>query len=292
MTGAAGIRGTLPAERSGQLPSADLLEKRARFTAAPHDGTVALTDLVLGGVACRTLIGGDDVTVLYLHGGGYRMGSAGAYTPYGAQLARSGRATVVLVDYRLAPEAPFPAAIRDAVTVYEALRAERPDRPIVVAGDSAGGGLAASVVVAAGAAGARRPDGLALLSPWLDLRCDSPSYRTSTDPLFDHDTALTARESYLQGHDPDDPLVSPLRADLGGFPPTLIQVGTTESLLGDALGFSSGLAVAGVSCQLEIVAGRGHTWPLTEPMHPESVAATESVGRFVRRHADHAAGTR
>jgi acetyl esterase/lipase len=250
-------------------------------TSSLDDATVPLTDSVLGGVECRVLRGGEDVTILYLHGGGYRMGSTEAYAPHGARLARCALATVVLVEYRLAPEAPFPAAVRDAISVYHALRATHPTRPLAVAGDSAGAGLAASVVLAARLTGVPRPDRLAVLSPWLDLTCTSPHYQSATDPLFGHDTALKARDSYLQGHDPKDPLVSALYADLTGFPPTLIQVGTTESLLGDACGFADGLAAAGVSCQLEIVAGRGHTWPLVDPDHPDSTATIESFRRFV-----------
>lgn len=278
----------LPPERAGVAATADLLAKRKQFAGGEHDESIARTEVDFGSVSCRVLDGGDDVAVLYLHGGGYRMGSAAAYTNYGAELARSAGATVVLVDYRLAPESPFPAALRDAMSVYLEFRARRPDLPVLLAGDSAGGGLAAAVAIAAARIGIAGPDGMALLSPWLDLRCDAPSYTSATDPFFDRATALSAREAYLQGHDNDDPLVSPLRADPGVFPPTLIQVGTAETLLDDSLAFAGRLATAGVSCQLEAVAGRGHTWPLIEPGHPDSVTAVEALGRFVRRIADSA----
>ncbi|NKW46070.1 alpha/beta hydrolase fold domain-containing protein [Rhodococcus hoagii] len=284
---AAAVLDRLPPERKGVPATADLLEKRMQFAASEPDGSVALTRTALGSVPCRIVDGGDHVAVLYLHGGGYRMGSAAAYTSYGSQLAQAAGAEVVLADYRLAPEAPFPAALRDALAVYHALRTHRPDRPIVVAGDSAGGGLAAAVALAAMRAGITGPDGLALLSPWLDLRCDSTSYASATDPLFDHHTALTAREAYLQGHDDADPLVSPLRVPYPEvFPPSLVQVGTAESLLGDSLAFVDLLATAGVSCQLQTFSGRGHTWPLIEPTHPDSKVAITTLGAFVRQAAD------
>lgn len=272
----------LPPERSGHPADAALQEKRARFTAPAYEGGVPLARRELGGVPCSVLSGGDRATVLYLHGGGYRMGSAATYTAYGARLAAAACAQVVLVDYRLAPESPFPAALHDAVSVYEAVRAEWPDQHVTAAGDSAGGGLAASISVAAAALGARGPDSLALLSPWLDLRSDSKYYLSATDTLFDRSTAQSAREAYLQGHDADDPFVSPLGVDGAVFPTTLIQVGTSESLLGDALAFAEKLSSAGVSCRLEAVAGRGHTWPLTDPEHVDSHAAVTSFGRFVR----------
>ncbi|MBF6347945.1 MULTISPECIES: alpha/beta hydrolase fold domain-containing protein [Nocardia] len=275
----------LPPERYGMPATADLRARRAQFTAGESDESATATEVCLGSVPCRVLGGGAGATVLYLHGGGYRMGSAAAYSRYGARIARTTGAEVVLADYRLAPESPFPAAVRDAVSVYLELRNRRPGRPIVVAGDSAGGGLAAAVAVAAARIGVAGPEGMALLSPWLDLRCDAPSYTSATDALFDRTTAVGAREAYLQGHDGDDPLVSPLRADPGVFPPALIQVGTTETLLDDSVAFTGRLAAAGVSCRLEIMAGRGHTWPLIEPDHPDSGTAVETFGEFVRRLA-------
>ncbi|WP_280464054.1 alpha/beta hydrolase fold domain-containing protein [Nocardia carnea] len=276
----------LPPERAGYAAPADLLAKRRQFVSGACDESISRTEVALGSVPCHVLDGGDDVAVLYLHGGGYRMGSAAAYTGYGAELARAAGAKVVLVDYRLAPESPFPAALRDAMAVYLEFRAQRPGLPVLVAGDSAGGGLAAALAVAAAQIGIAGPEAMALLSPWLDLRCDCSSYTSATDTLFDRRTALIAREAYLQGHDGDDPLASPLRADPVVFPHTLIQVGTAETLLDDSLAFARQLATAGVSCRLEAVAGRGHTWPLIEPGHPDSGMAVHTFGRFVRRIAD------
>lgn len=277
------VHDALPAERTGTPASPQLLERRAMFAATEIDPALRVTagDADLADVPCRTIRAGDTATVLYLHGGGYRMGSPEAYNAYAAKIAAGADATVVLPRYRLAPENPFPAGLRDAVAVYEEL-ASSTDAPIVLAGDSAGAGMAAAVVVAAAAGDIRRPDGLMLLSPWLDLHCSSPFYETASDVFFPLATAESAREDYLQGAPASDPLASPLLADHAGFPPTLIQVGGNEALVGDALGLAESLANANVTCTLEVVAEQGHTWPLIQPDHSVSVASIESCARFVR----------
>lgn len=273
----------LPTERTGTPASPELLERRAMFAATEVDPALGITtgDAEFAGVQCRTVRAGDRATILYLHGGGYRMGSPEAYNAYAAKIAAGAEATVVLPRYRLAPENPFPAGLRDAVAVYEAL-ASAAEGPIVLAGDSAGAGLAASVVVAARAGGLHTPDGLMLLSPWLDLRCSSSFYETAPDVFFPLATAESAREDYLQGAPESDPLASPLLADHTEFPPTLIQVGGNEALVGDALAMAGSLATANITCVLEVVAGQGHTWPLIQPDHSVTLASIESCVRFVR----------
>lgn len=274
---------SLPAERAGAPASPELLERRAKFTATEIDPALGVTnsDLDYAGIPCRIIHAGDRATVLYLHGGGYRMGSPEAYNAYAAALAAGAAATVVVPRYRLAPENPFPAGLRDTLAVYEEL-ASATDGPIVVAGDSAGAGLAAAIVVAVDTSDVRTPDGLMLLSPWLDLHCSSPFYETATDVFFPLATAESARDDYLQGAAATNPLVSPLLADHTGFPRTLIQVGGNESLIGDALGLASALATANVTCTLEVIADQGHTWPLIYPDHGVSIASIESCVRFVR----------
>ncbi|WP_068166419.1 alpha/beta hydrolase fold domain-containing protein [Rhodococcus phenolicus] len=282
---------SLPAERVGTPASPELLERRAKFAATEIDTALGVTagDTDFAGVPCRTIRAGDQATVLYLHGGGYRMGSPEAYNAYAAALAAGAEATVVVPRYRLAPENPFPAGLRDALAVYEEVASTMPG-PIVVAGDSAGAGLAAAVVVAVGAESGRSPDGLMLLSPWLDLHCLSPFYESATDDFFPLTTAESARDDYLQGTPAGDPLVSPLLADHTGFPPTLIQVGGNEALVGDALDLTRSLAIANVTCTLEVFADQGHTWPLIYPDRGVSIAAIESCARFVRSiEADKAA---
>ncbi|WP_305093490.1 alpha/beta hydrolase fold domain-containing protein [Prescottella sp. R16] len=273
----------LPAERDGTPASPELLERRAKFAATEIDTALGVTadDTDFAGVPCRTIRAGDRATVLYLHGGGYRMGSPEAYNAYVATLAAGAEATIVVPRYRLAPENPFPAGLRDALAVYEEITSAM-SGPIVVAGDSAGAGLAAALVVAVGAGYGRAPDGLMLLSPWLDLRCSSPFYETATDVFFPLANAESARDDYLQGAPTGDPLVSPLLADHTDFPPTLIQVGGNEALVGDALGLTRELATANVTCTLEVIADQGHTWPLIYPDHGVSIASIESCARFVR----------
>ncbi|MGW0017112.1 alpha/beta hydrolase fold domain-containing protein [Rhodococcus sp. NPDC003382] len=281
------VHDALPAERTGAPASPELLERRALFAATEIDPVLEVTagDADFAGVPCRTIRADGRATILYLHGGGYRMGSPEAYNAYAAKIAAGAEATVVLPRYRLAPENPFPAGLRDAVAVYEEL-ASTTEGPIVLAGDSAGAGLAAAVIVAAKAGALRTPDGLMLLSPWLDLHCSSPFYETASDVFFPLATAESAREDYLQGAPASDPLASPLLADHAGFPPTLIQVGGNEALVGDALGLAESLAKANVTCTLEVVAEQGHTWPLIQPAHSVSVASIESCARFVRARAD------
>lgn len=273
----------LPAERSGVPASPELLERRAKFAATEIDPALGVTagDAEYAGVPCRIIRAGDRATIVYLHGGGYRMGSPEAYHAYAAALAAGAEATVVVPRYRLAPEHPFPAGLRDALAVYEEL-ASTTQGPIIVAGDSAGAGLAAAVVVAVDSSDVRPPDGLMLLSPWLDLHCSSPFYATAPDAFFPLATAESARDDYLQGAPASDPLVSPLLADHTGFPPTLIQVGGSEALVGDALGLTRALATVNVTCTLEVIAGHGHTWPLIYPDHSASIASIESCIRFVR----------
>ncbi|MCF8568766.1 alpha/beta hydrolase [Gordonia sp. HY002] len=272
----------LPAERAGVPADPDLIERRAKFAAAPVDPSlkVSVGDASYGSVPCRVLRAGDAGTVLYLHGGGFRMGSPEAYLRYCSVIADATGTTVVIPRYRLAPENPFPAGLHDAVDVYEDLVSSM-DGPMVIAGDSAGAGLSATVTATAIRAGLRTPDGLALLSPWLDLRCISPFYRSSPDVYFPYTAAVAAREAYLQGASADDPLVSPLLADLAGFPPTLLQVGAHEALVDDAVGLAHALAENDVSARLEVVAGRSHTWPLLFPDESDSVTTVACLTDFI-----------
>lgn len=221
-------------------------------------------------------------TMVYLHGGGYRLGSAEGSTPFATRLARATSTEVVVVDYRLAPEHPFPAGLHDAVAVYgELLDAGSADP--AVAGDSAGGGLAAALVVAAASAGAPLPGALLLMSPWLDLTCTSPTFasRAASDELFSLAAARQASEMYLQGHDPRDPLASPLHARLDRWPRTMVMTSTDEVLLQDSLAFAAMLALAGVPVTARFERGVPHAWPAVVPDLAQSIAALASMGEFV-----------
>jgi acetyl esterase/lipase len=191
-------------------------------------------------------------------------------------------ATVYVVEYRLAPENPFPAGLHDAAAVYGHLL-ETGETDIVAAGDSAGGGLAAALTVAAAQAGLTRPSALVLMSPWLDLTCQAATYssRAGTDQLFSLQSAEQASAMYLQGHDPTDPLASPVRAPLDGWPRCLIFASTDEVLLDDSLSFASGLALARVPVASYLEPGVPHAWPAVFPDLPASVAAVRTIGSFL-----------
>ncbi|MGN0102593.1 MAG: alpha/beta hydrolase [Dietzia sp.] len=274
---------SLPPLRPGRPSSPELDGRRAMFAPTEIDPGLGISSEAteIADIECLVLNPEGSVTILYLHGGGYRMGSPEAYNAYGATLAAGADARVVLPRYRLAPENPFPAGLHDAVAVYLEL-ARASDTPIVLAGDSAGAGLATAVSATVCGGEVRRPAGLMLMSPWLDLRCSSPFYGTASDVFFTRDTAASARDDYLQGAPQDDVLVSPLLADHAGFPPTLIQVGGDEALVGDALGLTTSLAGHNIGCTLEVLADQGHTWPLIQPESAAARASVESCVRFIR----------
>src|SRR3546814_140239 len=185
------------------------------------------------------VVGTEDAvaTVLYFHGGGYRLGEPTVWLGFVSGLAGSGELRFILPDYRLAPEHPFPAALHDAATVYRSVL--NCEGVTILAGDSAGGGLAAALTTLAHSNGVEGPDGLILLSPWIDLSATSPTYESNgrRDQMFSRASAAEAADLYLQGEAPEQPLVSHLIADLSAVPPVQISCGGHEVLIGDALAF-------------------------------------------------------
>jgi epsilon-lactone hydrolase len=278
----------MPDQRGSTIPTPDeLRDLRAAIpqpvpTSTP---TVDVTTRTLGGVPCVVCAPAEPVaSLVYLHGGGFRLGSASGSAAFGTRMADAANVRVVVVDYALAPEHPFPAGLLDAIAAYDATRAAWP-QPVLVGGDSAGGGLATSLVAAALATDLPRPGGVALFSPWLDLTVSAASYdsRAATDQLFSAPRARDAATLYLQGWDPRDPLASPLFADLHGFPPTLVFVGSEEVLLDDTLAFEHALVEAGTTVKAHVIEGMQHVWPTIYPELPESAAALHEVGAFVAR---------
>jgi monoterpene epsilon-lactone hydrolase len=249
--------------------------------AAP--GTTA-QDETIGGVGCVVCRpAAPTSTVLYLHGGGYRLGAARSWVSFATSVAAAADTQVVIVDYRLAPEHPFPAALHDAAAVFESLCADHVG-PLFVAGDSAGGGLAIALTVAAGQSGLPRPDGLIVLSPWADLTLRSETFatRAETDQLFPKDSAAEAAESYLQGAIRATrwpPRCWPTSPD---FPKTLIFAGGSETLLGDGLSLCTALVTAGASVEAHFPAGMQHVWPTLFPDLPESIDAMAAITRFIK----------
>ncbi len=268
-----------------------LEETRAGFEAmgamfpAP-DGTV--TEAVsAGGVPCEwsSAPGANPgVNVLYVHGGGYVIGSIATHRGLVARISAASGARALSVDYRLAPEHPFPAAVEDAVTAYRWLLANGGSAArTVIAGDSAGGGLTVATLLALRDSGDPLPAAGVCLSPWVDLEGTGGSMtsKASVDPIVQRDGLRGMAAQYLAGADPKTPLAAPLHADLTGLPPLLIQVGTSETLLDDAVRISEKAQAAGVDVTLEPWEEMIHVWQLF-PMLPEAHQAVERIGQFIK----------
>jgi acetyl esterase/lipase len=229
----------------------------------------------------------DDRAVLYLHGGGYTMGSCNTHRALGARLAVVSRAPVLIIDYRLAPEHPFPAALEDALAAYRWLiEPGRPVHSITLAGDSAGGGLVIATAIALRDQGDRLPAAIVCMSPWADLAVQGESMvtRAKSDPLIGRESSLQHAASYVAQHDPRSPLISPVYADLHGLPPLLIQVGDYEVLLSDSVRLAERARQAGVDATLEIWDGMWHVWQAYAGYVPEAQQAINRVGAFIGQH--------
>jgi acetyl esterase/lipase len=226
-----------------------------------------------------------DAAVLYLHGGGYVIGSPRSHRHLAAAIGAAAQAPVLLPEYRLAPEHPFPAAVDDAVAAYRWLlgRALAPRR-LVIAGDSAGGGLTVATLLALRDAGLPLPGGGVCISPWVDLTCGGESYttRADADPIVKRQSVADMATAYLAGRDAKTPLASPLFADLRGLPPLLIHVGDDEVLLDDAVRIAERARKAGVEATLEVSDKMVHVWHWFFPMLDEGQAAIDRIGEFVR----------
>jgi acetyl esterase/lipase len=225
--------------------------------------------------------------LLLLHGGGYNSGSCKTHRALAAHLARATHTRVLLIDYRLAPEHPCPAAIEDAVYAYRwLLQHVSTPQQIVLGGDSAGGGLALAALIAIRDSGIAAPAAAVLLSPWLDLalRGESMHTRAQIDPLTSYNDLRYAAALYLGDLAPDDPRASPLYADLGNLPPLLIQAGDHEVLRSDATRLAEQSTAAGTPAQLTIWDAMWHVWHAWADELPEARAAIEQIGEFVRRH--------
>ena len=224
--------------------------------------------------------------ILYVHGGGYTLGSISIYRSLVAKIALSSKSKGLIYNYRLAPENPFPAGLEDSLTVYRWLLKQKIDpKKIVFAGDSAGGGLALAMLIALRDAGEPLPGGIICLAPWTDLTCTGETFHTKkrADPVLRSRLTRSAARMYLNGKDPTNPLISPLYADLHGLPPLLIQVGTEEILLSDSTCLAKKAADAGVEVTLEIWKDLFHVFQLFAPFIPESSQAIDHISIFVQK---------
>lgn len=250
----------------------------------------------LGGVpAIETVADDIDQTsspaLLYFHGGAFLIGSAEIYRYQSSKLARTTRARVYTVDYRLAPEHPFPAAIDDAVTAFDALLASGAESDsVVLAGDSAGGNIALATAMRLRDRAQPSPSGIVAISPWVDLTCSGESMESNANArhLAQRQGLLNSASTYLDGVIPDSPEASPLYGDLRALPPTLIQVGSLETLLDDSMALERSMREAGSEARLTIYSGMVHEWHLLSALlEPDerldgAERAFEEIGAFVR----------
>ena len=223
--------------------------------------------------------------VLYLHGGGYVMGSLKTHRSLGGEISREAHAAVLLLDYRLAPESAFPAAVDDALAAYEWLLAAGYDAEnLAIGGDSAGGGLTAATLLALRDKNIPMPGAAVCISPWSDLTCSNESYttRAAADPMVSINGLSEMVEQYVQGQDLNHAYASPNLADLHSLPPLLIHVGRDEVLLDDAIKLHEKAQSAGVESTLEIWDDMIHVWHVFHPMLAEGKQANQRIGAFLR----------
>lgn len=227
-----------------------------------------------------------DGALLYLHGGGYAIGSINTHRELASRISAATDLPVLVIDYRLAPEHPHPAAVDDAVSAYrwllaEGIAAER----IAIAGDSAGGGLAVATLVALRNAGEPLPACAVPISPWVDMEvtAESCTTRADADPMVTPAALKRMADWYMNGQDLRTPLASPIHADLSGLPPLLVQVGDAEVLLDDATRLVERAKAAGVDATCEVADDCIHVWHVFGGV-PESDEAVSRLGAFVKDH--------
>jgi acetyl esterase/lipase len=223
--------------------------------------------------------------VLYLHGGGYVIGSLDSHRHLAAEIGRAARAAALAIDYRMAPEDPFPAAVEDAVAAYRFLLAHGVQPAgITIAGDSAGGGLVVAAMLAIRDAGLQQPACGWAISPWVDMEAigDSMTSKAATDPTVQKAGILDMARLYLNGADARSPLAAPLYADLTGLAPLLIQVGAAETLLDDAIRLAQVAGAADVAVDLQIWPEMIHVWHMYHPDLSAGRRAIAAGGEFAR----------
>ena len=273
---------------------ADLAERRVRLdTIASADGVapdIRFEPIAIGDCDGEwSLAPGSDASrvLLFFHGGGYCSGSIRSHRGMVSEAGRAADVRTLAVGYRLAPESPFPAALEDALAAIEFLRDQgiAADR-IAIGGDSAGGGLSLAVMTSLRDAGKPLPACAWLVSPWVDLEMTGPSIdsKATIDPLIHRQYLEELAANYLHGQDRRNPLVSPLYADLAGLPPVLIQVGSAETLLDDAVRIAGRLGAADVATSLEVWPHMIHAWHLWSTRLTAGRQALASAGAFIRTH--------
>lgn len=256
-----------------------LLDGIGRLAVYPRDTTV--DRMTLGGRPCERIVVADADprrAVLYLHGGAYIVGGAGTHRALAAHLAAASGAAVHLLDYRLAPESPYPAAVEDALAAYRELR--KTAGSVTVAGDSAGGGLALVLMTLLRDAGEPLPEAAALISPWVDLTLAHVE-DASRDPMLRRAWLQAAADAYASRTDLASPGLSPLFADLAGLPPLLVQGASEEILAGDVERLVAALRSAKVSVEYQRLEGLWHDVHLQAGLVAAATDAVDAVGGFL-----------
>ena len=249
-----------------------------------------LENVDAGGVPAAWMITPDvakDRAILYLHGGGYIQGSITSHQDLAQRISKASKTKLLILDYRLAPEHPFPAALEDSVRAYEWLINNEGYNPknLIIAGDSAGGGLTLTTLVKLRDQGVRLPTAAVCLSPWTDLALtgDSIKLKLHEDPFISPDELVFAAGLYLGKVDPKNPFASPLYADFKGLPPLCIQVGSAEILLDDATRLAKRAKKAGVEVQLDIWEDMIHVFQSFAVIAPEGTEGINKIGEFIKK---------
>ncbi|UCD75925.1 MAG: alpha/beta hydrolase [Phycisphaerales bacterium] len=263
--------------------------KLAKYQKIPSGIDVQST--TVGVVAGEWVAGPDaaeDRVVLFLHGGACIMGSPATHRELASHVALAGAARVLVIDYRLAPEHPFPAAVEDAMKAYRSLMEEGlSSNHIVIGGDSSGGGLTLQTLISLRDAGTPLPRAAFFLSPQTDwIRFDGESFKTRArkDPLMTLSTCRFTASCYVGQNDPSTPLLSPAHMNLSGLPPMLIHAGDREILLSDATRLADGAHEAGVNVTFKVWDGLWHGFHASASVVPEARRAISELGMFVREH--------
>ena len=268
----------------------DRLSYERIMSTLPLDDDIETERVGVNGIPAEWIIAPEsqeNQVILYLHGGGYLFGSARTHRVMLAHMARAAKARVLALDYRLAPEIPFPAPVEDSVSAYRWLLAEGISaKKMVIGGDSAGGGLAVAALVALRAVGEPMPAAGVCISAWTDMESTGQSHTTNaeSDPSVSKERLLKIAKVYLDGKEPTAPLASPIHADLTGLPPLLLQVGSIEVLLDDSTLLKSRAKAAGVSVEMEVWDDMPHVWHHYAPILPEARKAIGRIGEFVLEH--------
>lgn len=279
---------------AGAARTPDLATQRVSYekSAPPYPNDIQIIAVRANGVNAEWVMApgtSEGRRVLYLHGGGFFLGSARGYRRLASDLSRASGCAILTIDYRLAPEFVFPAQIDDAVAGYEYIlengpSGRSPAHAVFVGGDSAGGCLTLSLLHAIKERGMKMPNAAATMSAWTDVEGTGATMRTRSkrDPMVTPEVVKMAASTFLGGADPHNPTASPLHGDFSGFPPLFMNVGDDEVILDDTLRAAAKAGEAGVDVRLQVEPGGFHIYPVSVPDAPESKRAIQAIGSFMK----------